>query len=236
MERVWAELKSQERLLQLSQPEVAGLVTRAVDEAMASLESRRGELPARYAALEKARLQRLLLNWLELEKQRDPFVVLEPERERYIEIGGVRCMVKPDRVDRLPGGEHVMIDYKTGEPGVSAWFGDRPDEPQLPVYSATYGGRIGGVLFAQLKPGKLAFKGITSAHVQVAGAKQDHLEDQIDGWRQVLERLGADFRAGVAVVDPKKPAQSCRNCELAPLCRVSEADIAYQEDGCEGRP
>jgi hypothetical protein len=28
-----------------------------------------------------------------------------------------------------------VIDYKTGEAKVAAWLGDRPDEPQLPMYA-----------------------------------------------------------------------------------------------------
>jgi hypothetical protein len=90
------------------------------------------------------------------------------------------------------------------------------------------------VLFGQLRAGETVFKGYAAADGIVPGVKARDLSSEIDEWRRVLDRLGADFRAGVANVDPKKPA-TCRHCTLLALCRFSESEApaaAFEtEDG-----
>jgi hypothetical protein len=39
-----------------------------------------------------------------------------------------------------------------------------------------------------------------------------------------LERLAGEFASGHAAVDPKQRPQTCRECDLQPLCRVHERD------------
>ena len=37
------------------------------------------------------------------------------------------------------------------------------------------------------------------------------------------QALGQDFATGVATVDPVDVQKACRTCDLASLCRISEA-------------
>jgi hypothetical protein len=53
----------------------------------------------------------------------------------------------------------------------------------------------------------------------------------VAGWRRELEVLGAGFAAGEARVDPKKHLETCRKCDLQPLCRVYERVNALEEEG-----
>ena len=39
-----------------------------------------------------------------------------------------------DRIDRLADGARVLIDYKSGLADAD-WRGERPDNPQLPLYA-----------------------------------------------------------------------------------------------------
>src|SRR5690606_2350713 len=87
-----------------------------------------------FAAIEQQRLERLLAAWLELENARAPFTVVETEQWREVRIAGIDVRTKIDRIDQLPDGRHVVIDYKTGRPRVEEWFSERPGEPQLPLY------------------------------------------------------------------------------------------------------
>jgi hypothetical protein len=45
---------------------------------------------------------------------------------------------------------------------------------------------------------------------------------QVTDWRRILERLATDYRAGLAIVDPKEGA--CEYCELTALCRIRESE------------
>jgi probable DNA repair protein len=226
LETVWDKLDSHAQLCAASETELNAVVEAAVSDALAAIAERRSEaLPGAFAAIEQARLERLLGAWLELEKQRAPFTVLASEKKGSAEAGGVRCEVRVDRVDRLDDGRQVIIDYKSGQPSPSSWAGERPDEPQLPLYAVSHQGPLGAVLFGQLRTGEAVFKGYAAEQGLVPGAEVRDLDPEIAEWRRVLDRLGADFRAGVADVDPKKPA-TCRHCSLLALCRFSESEAS----------
>jgi hypothetical protein len=84
------------------------------------------------------------------------------------------------------------------------------------------------VLFAQLRPGDTRFKGRVEG-LEIAGADPVDMGEQLESWKTALERLGDDFRAGIAAPDPKKPEQTCRYCKLAILCRVAEGNVEETE-------
>src|ERR1700693_4864798 len=99
--------------------------------------------------------------------------------------------------------------------------GDRPDEPQLPLYCATSDEPIAGAAFALIRIGELGFRGGTEEGVSLPALKGMRLEtprsfgEQIEEWRSVLERLAVNFGAGLAEVDPKPDA--CELCGLRAL-------------------
>ncbi len=224
LEALWRELGSHRQLCEASAEALRDLIRRSIFGAMTALGARRGDaLPERFASLEAARLAGILVEWLELEKQRRPFTVVETEAERQAAAGGVLCKVKVDRVDRLEDGRHVIIDYKTGAANLRSWIGERPDEPQLPLYAVTHESPLAGVLFGQLKTGEIGFKGYAAAEDVAPGAEVRELPAELAEWQRVLDRLGSDFRAGVADVNPKDP-NACRRCTLLPLCRFGDVE------------
>ena len=224
LEEFWNEIRTHDALC--SRTDIAEVVRQAVASAVARLEQRLGvPLPERFAAIECRRLEHIITEWLEIEKLRQPFEVVKPEGEREAEVGGIHFKVKIDRIDRVDDGRDVIIDYKTGLQSVANWESERPDEPQLPLYSVVYNERpLAAVLFGQLKTGDLKFKGVVDGALVIPGADADDLAAHIAKWRTVMERLAAEFRAGHAEAGPKEPAKTCRYCSLAGFCRVAECD------------
>jgi len=221
LEEIWRELRTHEQLC--THPNLAGLIGESVVRAVERWEEERGSpLPARFATLERQRLERLMAEWLEYEKQREPFEVLPPEEERYVEVSGVRARVKIDRIDRLRDGREIIIDYKTGHPNVHDWESDRPNEPQVPLYAVTHDRPLAGVLFGQIRPGDTRFRGLVDQTVVVPGADSIDLAAQVGNWRQILNSLGEQFLSGHAEGDPNDPAKACRYCALTVLCRCGE--------------
>jgi probable DNA repair protein len=222
LEHFWLEVRTHEALC--TRADIGDVVRESCRRAVARIEERRGApLPERFAALERRRLQQLVTEWLEQEKRREPFEVVQPEKGREAEVGGIRFRVRIDRIDRLRDGTDVIVDYKTGRPSIAEWDGARPDAPQLPLYSVVYGDRpLAGVAFAVLKPGAARFRGIAARAGMLPDADVIELEPRIAEWRAVLEKLAADFRNGIAAADPKDAAKSCRYCKLAGLCRISD--------------
>ncbi|MGC8794018.1 MAG: PD-(D/E)XK nuclease family protein [Bryobacteraceae bacterium] len=186
--------------------------------------ARRTDLGPRLIELERRRLKELLAAWLEHEKSSEPFLVVAREQERDIELGGVRTTVKVDRVDRLPDGREVILDYKTGECSVKSWHGDRPEDPQLPLYAVTHASPLAAVLYARIKAGETRPIGLHADRPLIRGAGLLSRET-LDQWRDALQRLAQAFRGGYAAVHPKRPGQTCRTCRFEPLCRVYEAEF-----------
>lgn len=233
LELLWRELQSHDRLVRASEAEIEALLEQAIGHAIAKLQAQRPDLSPRLLGLERLRLRRLLRAWLEREKTREPFEVVSLEQKREIELAGIRATVKVDRVDRLADGREIILDYKTGPCNRGLWMGERPEDPQLPLYAITHPNDLAGLFFAEIRTGEICLKGLHADRPWNRGAPLLS-RDTLDQWREVLERLAADFRAGRAEVDPKRGDQTCRTCSLEALCRVHETSLRALESEEEG--
>jgi hypothetical protein len=221
LEFIWTELGSHARLMELVEGELRGLITRNVEDALNHLDVGIGR------QVEQRRLQNLLAQWLNLEKLRAAFTVLKPEEERLVAVGGLQVRTRVDRIDELETGGEVILDYKTGQVKSTGWDTDRPDEPQLPLYCATSARPINGAAFAVVRTGELGFRGITERDTVLPGIKKMSRQpasfaELVAEWGRILERLAADYRDGLAAVDPKPGA--CEYCGLRALCRIRESE------------
>jgi probable DNA repair protein len=228
----WAEMQSHERLVTMSAEQLEAAVTRATRRALESDPERTSGFRKRFLDIEEDRLKRLLLEWLAIERLRSPFTVVSREAERVVETGGLMLKARIDRVDRLSDGREIVIDYKTNAPSVSAWCDARPDEPQVPLYAISHTAPLAAVVFGQLTPGEVRFKGYAAETDTLPGVKAfaktpegalyDSLADRIAAWRPVLEKLARDFCEGRAEIDPKRGNKTCEQCHAGALCRIHE--------------
>lgn len=233
LDLLWRELGSSERLHAIAESELETLLMRTVDSALKGFEH---HYTQRMLEVERERLRRRLREWLEIERIREHFTVEQIEEERRLTVGALQISMRIDRVDRLSAdGRPVLIDYKTGRIEVKDWFGERPAEPQLPLYSMALGEEnLAALLYGSLKPGSIGYVGVTDEDAGVMDAKgvrsyaQIRHRDAEDWgkqrmfWKDALERLACDFRAGHAAVDPLDPVASCRYCGLEALCRIGD--------------
>jgi probable DNA repair protein len=244
-EKLWSQIETSERLAAMSADALAAAVEDAVAAASETVRRRRPDVMTEaFSALERERVAALLLRLARLEKQRAPFRVLQRETPRPVGIGGVHVSTRPDRVDRLGDGSHVVLDYKTSrEVDIAGWLGERPDEPQLPLYAASAPEPPAAVAFVQLTAREVRFEGLARAPDLLPGVPK--LEDSrkaaahhrdwgalIEGWRAALEALAREFLAGRAEVAPKDYPETCQHCAFPTLCRVQELIAGTsQEEG-----
>lgn len=205
----------------------------------------RNEKPQRLIALEAERLTQVVTKWLEYERERAPFRVVETEYKTTANIEGLSFQVRLDRVDQLADGRMLVIDYKTGSVLPKAWELPRPDDVQLPLYAAfalPQSWDVAGLAFAKVRAGDVCFAGCVKDAETTIGAvknlgtlkKSSLREGALDAWRNKIQELARDFLAGRADVDPRDAEQTCKRCGLQTLCRIHEQavteDEAYEED------
>lgn len=235
LEEIWKILGDHQTLCEYDEPALEKMLQPIVHQVLSAAAKKRPfTLRPRFIALEKKRLTDQIKAWLTLEKQRAPFRVLALESEREIQFAGLTLKLRVDREDELNDGTRMIIDYKTGECSPANWFGDRPDDPQLPLYGLTCNYSIDGLAFAQIWADKLQFLGISDKNCGISGVlsiDQQKFADSLT-WdvffktsEITLTRLAQEFQAGHAVVDPKQPDKTCRYCDLQSLCRIHEKDL-----------
>ncbi len=223
LEFIWQELKNSENLVNLSTTELQKLIS---DSAIKAIQKITGDKikNSRYLTLELQRMQKIMLDWLQLEKSRPDFKVISQEQEKAVTIGNIPITLRVDRIDELANGNKLIIDYKTGKNyHPKDWFGERPDEPQLPLYCIADLKNTTGIAFAQIHPNKMELKGISKNNLDIKSIKSfSEWDQQTHTWQATLEKIGQDFHQGKANVDPKDPNQTCRYCHLHSLCRINE--------------
>jgi len=242
----WGKTKDSEGLAEAhKQGRLTSIIGEAVEEALAGF--KRPGLSEKILALEAERLQGLLKAWMEVELKRGEFVVVERESEQEIEVEGLKIHARLDRVDELPGGGRIIIDYKTGPCNKDYWLPGRPKEPQMLLYA--FDGGFNAIAFASLDNGvRPSFVGVARDDgmlPKVKGIESDdkwrgHLEgvqnwaDLNERWKETLKGLAKEFIRGEAPVDPNKTLgesnSPCKYCELEILCRRGELGFLNEEE------
>lgn len=205
------------------------LLQAAADAAQLRLQRRRGKLSAALTALESARLVRVIEQWLQYEiATRTTFRVVAIEDARTMQVGPLTLAARLDRVDELPDGSRIVIDYKTGATKTAGWLDQRIDEPQLPLYLTASEPAGQAIALARVRAGDVGLSGFAAQPDLLPGkagqwrARYATWDALIDHWSNFLEQLATQFAAGNATVDPKRLPQTCRYCELPTLCRINE--------------
>lgn len=181
-------------------------------------------LSPRFTELERERLTRLLLAWIDIELARPmPFAVVACEQSIEAEIEGLRFDIRVDRVDELEGGGRLILDYKTGRDlKPAAWGGERIVEPQLPAYATVSEETVAGVAFAKVRDDGCGFIGLGESDRMLPGLEAaEDWPATLGAWRAAIRTVVAEIRAGeaaVCFVDEKQ----LDYCDLLPLLRLPE--------------
>jgi ATP-dependent helicase/nuclease subunit B len=236
LENFWAETRTQAALKSMTRVERDTQLNRSIDLALHPNHSRpEAGWSAAYLDAERQRLLTLLGQWLDYEANvRRPFTVkAREEKLANVRIGPLELDIRVDRIDTVElhavdgsssTGE-IIVDYKTGVTKPADWLGDRPDEPQLPLYAvASESPHLAGIAIATIRRGKdLGLRGYQSEEGVLPKASKlevPSLALQTQQWRSVLEALAEDFYAGRAHVSPKQYPSTCVYCAQRLLCRL----------------
>ena len=235
LEHVWSVLRNSNALTSMSADAQRQLLDEAAMRALAIV-CRVRDPGTRWRLRERDRMGSVLRKWLDIERQREPFEVEQLEQGTHVaRHGGLEFAVRIDRVDRLADGARVLIDYKTGM-AMADWRGERPDNPQLPIYALLHPAGLAAVAYGRVNAGDCCFVAESErpALFKPRGQKtplegMPSLAALIQVWSRRIGNLAAAFAAGRAEVAPT--LRACKTCRLHGLCRVPAA----LEDAADAR-
>lgn len=229
LEVIWKKLGCQSNLKALSTDDLEQAIKDALYNSWIQQKNIQ-HISAPIKTLELERNARLIKQWFDFEKSRDDFSVISCEQMAIYKSGGHELRLRIDRIDQLEDGALLVMDYKTGSNSPSAWAGERPDDPQLPLYVIVTP-QSRAVAYAQIHPKLTGLIGIAADDAEIGGLKKLEKNRQnlpadwpllVDFWKKQIGTLMAEFSEGLAVVNPKSINSSCEFCELSALCRIKK--------------
>jgi hypothetical protein len=185
---------------------------------------------------EKHRLEKLIEDLLNTERDRPKFTVEALEVRRSVNIAGGQFDLRIDRIDSIEGGGYAILDYKSGASRPLRWQGEDVRDPQLLAYLMAERGRevvaLANVTLANGRAkfhGKSSHKGLLPGVNGLPGMNPTKVpveqisaawHEETGRWLHGLQILAAEYIAGHATVEPSSDA--CRHCQLTTLCRRVE--------------
>ncbi len=238
LEMFWGEVKSKTRLAAFTDTDLRQKLGDCVTAALKDLAPWARQ--DRFFEIERERVTQLLFDWMQnIEMLRADFDVTGEEKKVALDLGGLKLSMRVDRIDRGVGGKTLVIDYKTGSAKPAGWFGERIQEPQLPLYAIKLA--PDAVVFAQVRKGDMKLYAAGDSRPPLDTMRYEDIEKRsgcagwpelLDRWRENLESTAGRFLAGENPVDPH--ARSiCDYCGMESFCRIdarSEEDPVERED------
>lgn len=132
--------------------------------------------------------------------------VLHTEEFFEVKIGNTAVIGRIDRIDKLPNGEVVVVDYKTGKPQSQD---DADESLQLSIYALAARQKWG------YKADHLAFYNLDENNTVITRRSESDLQ-AAEG---TVEQVAAEIAAGH--FNPK-PTFNCRFCAYRSLCPATE--------------
>lgn len=144
---------------------------------------------------EHKRLVEVLAGWLAFDSGRQRLEIAEIERGVEASIADLVVHPRVDRVEVLPGGGLLALDYKTGRVELAGWERERLGQPQLPLYALLLdrveGPPVRGVAFAVVRPREHGLVGVCDD----PAAQFDKLRALGSSGRRAVDKVAADWDA-----------------------------------------
>lgn len=239
LELFWNEVQTSERLHDLHESQnLLKQIQKSVEEGLQSF-SFDTQRQNSFFELERERLTSLIVKWMEYERERGSFKILNLESEKTLHLEKLALTIKVDRIDQFEDGKIALIDYKTGAPpNVKKWFGERIEDPQLPLYSLEI--PADAIAFAQVRKGEFRYRGLSreanlipkvDSYQESKNTDAESWEDIKKYWKTQLTRTAREFLEGHLKVDPINFPDTCRHCDQKTFCRKMELlNFADSED------
>ena len=175
------------------------------------------EVLQRIIGLERRRLHKLLADFLVRESMRPAFAVTEVEKCLEYRRAGLTLGFQVDRIDQLPDGRCLVVDYKTGATKTFLAKDGSLKDLQLVAYADALQSNIAGMLFINVDPKEIVLRGAGEGWRSKA---DPGWPERLDDWYEALQAVVAGLAAGDASIDIQQHASEGRSLNI--LSRLEE--------------
>jgi ATP-dependent helicase/nuclease subunit B len=226
LEKTYESISASGGLVEISDEALEEIIDTSIQNAVRPHFAGRDAFDRALLRIEEKRTRDLVMQLVAMDRARTPFAVEAVERGETVEVGPLELVLRQDRVDRTEEGAHLVIDYKSGKLfSIGAWRGERPVEPQLPLYAAT--GAADGIAVIALNRDGIKVLGVGNENFGMKEIKtpSEFADDEavdwqslIADWRRIFEQLASEYASGDVRIDRKNtsPAED----EFAMLTRI----------------
>ena len=228
LEHLWQHWEDQQQLQATSQHQLENIIELALQQASYPFTK---QLPERLLKAELDRLHQLISKWLDYEQHYRPFFTVKSlEKQTQLTISQLPISLKIDRIDQDINGKQMLIDYKSRAPSPNYWLGERPEEPQMPLYALSQSAnqQISGIAYAEISAQNIRLKGWSNQTLPHCKAPPDEWSELYKQWNKHLQNLSQQFLQGKAHLDPKRGETTCSQCHLTMFCR--RLDVQNSDD------
>lgn len=169
--------------------------------------------------LERKRLMNLLEAFIERETERPEFSIVGVESAISYARGELQLGLRVDRIDALPDGSILIIDYKTGAPRGFLNKDDEPADLQLVVYADAVKRPVGGLSIINIDSKQITYKG-AGADLAWQKANVAPWPGRLENWLQIVHRAMDDFISGDVRINLAATSANTRPLQI--LSRIEE--------------
>jgi ATP-dependent helicase/nuclease subunit B len=230
---LYSKISDNGNLSELKDQQAESWIEEAAGRSLRKHFSLRHPLAQTLGATESRRIKALLWKMILLDRARPDFRPESVESSESVVLGPLNLSLRQDRIDRLGNGGRLLIDYKTGQ-GIKsgAWRGDRPAEPQLPLYAVT--AEASGIAVISLNQDGVKLSGVGGHDLHIDGMQtpDEFLSDpqaDWDGllreWKDNLLALAQEFANGDCRIN--RLDTKTADGGFAMLTRIHDRSVMY---------